>query len=81
MYASAGNFPEDSYTSASQVLPSTCRLSRHIWVRGTLAWAVLEMWSSLKASGNGCDAAWWLTPRHSWLEARLSEAFSCCGLK
>jgi hypothetical protein len=30
------------------------------WVRGTLASVVLELRSSLKSSGNGCDAAWWL---------------------
>jgi hypothetical protein len=78
------HLPDDSYTGSSRVLPSTRRLSRRIWVRGTLVWAVLGLWSSFEAPGNGCDAALLLrvsTPRHSWLEARLGEAFCRCGLK
>jgi hypothetical protein len=47
------------------------------WVRGTSAWAVLELQSSLEVSGNGSDAALLFrvsAPRHLWLEARLGEA-------
>ena len=46
--------------------------------------AVLEMWPSLEASGNGYGVTlllWVSTPLHSLLEARLCEAFRCFGLK
>jgi hypothetical protein len=57
MFAGAGA----SKTMASLVLFGSCYppadSSRHIKVEGTLARAALEMWSSLVALGDGCDAS------------------------
>ena len=76
--------PDDSYSSSGQVLPSTRRLSFGIWVQGTLASAVLKLWSLLEASGDGRDVPlllWVSLPRHSWLEARLGKALRHGSLK
>ena len=56
MYASARASPTVATPVPVEPCPSPAD-SLGTWVRGTLAWAVLELQSSLELSGNGSDAA------------------------
>ena len=76
MYASARASPTVATPVPVEPCPSPAD-SLGTWVRGTLAWAVLELQSSLVVSCNGGDAALLIrvsAPRHIWLEVLLGKA-------
>ena len=56
MYASARASPTVATPVPVEPCPSPAD-SLGTWVRGTLAWAVLKLHSSLEVPGNGSDAA------------------------